>query len=84
MMNISSALLIVFLRGTVSYYIGSLLQRSAVLNVSKYASQGEINERHRSLSLIFHPDRQTDPELKETATKEFLEIQKAYQGLDFA
>ncbi|KAF9564478.1 DnaJ-domain-containing protein [Agrocybe pediades] len=53
----------------------------AVLNLSKYASQTEINERHRSLSLVFHPDRQTDPEVKETATKEFLEIQKAYQVL---
>ena len=55
---------------------------SAVLNVPKDASQAEINERHRALSLIFHPDKLhgEPPELKETATKEFLEIQKAYQG----
>uniref|UniRef100_A0A8H7XPT5 J domain-containing protein n=1 Tax=Psilocybe cubensis TaxID=181762 RepID=A0A8H7XPT5_PSICU len=51
----------------------------AVLNLSKNASQAEINERHRSLSLIFHPDKQVDTTLKVTATKEFLEIQKAYQ-----
>ncbi|KAH9477784.1 DnaJ-like protein subfamily C member 11-like protein [Psilocybe cubensis] len=54
----------------------------AVLNLSKNASQAEINERHRSLSLIFHPDKQVDTTLKVTATKEFLEIQKAYQGSD--
>ncbi|PPR02216.1 hypothetical protein CVT26_012108 [Gymnopilus dilepis] len=53
----------------------------AVLNLPKEASQAEINERHRSLSLIFHPDKQTDPTLKEAATKEFLEVQKAYQVL---
>ncbi|KAF8970217.1 hypothetical protein BDZ97DRAFT_131299 [Flammula alnicola] len=53
----------------------------AVLNLPKYASQTEINERHRSLSLIFHPDKQTDEQLKETAAKKFLEIQKAYQVL---
>ncbi|KAF8157012.1 hypothetical protein B0H34DRAFT_711623 [Crassisporium funariophilum] len=53
----------------------------SVLNVSKAASQAEINERHRALSLIFHPDKQQDEQLKATSTKEFLEIQKAYQVL---
>lgn len=52
-----------------------------VLNLSKSASSAEINERHRSLSLVFHPDKQRDDESKEAATKKFLEIQKAYQVL---
>ncbi|KAF9041282.1 hypothetical protein BJ165DRAFT_1350049 [Panaeolus papilionaceus] len=55
---------------------------SAVLNLNKGASLAEVNERYRSLSLIFHPDKQhDDPLKKEVATKEFLEIQKAYQVL---
>ncbi|KAF5318657.1 hypothetical protein D9619_010699 [Psilocybe cf. subviscida] len=53
----------------------------AVLNLTKEASAADINERHRSLSLIFHPDKQTDEQLKKTAAKEFLKIQKAYQVL---
>ncbi|KAF8735635.1 hypothetical protein AX14_001756 [Amanita brunnescens Koide BX004] len=53
----------------------------AVLNLHKAASQSEINERHRSLSLIFHPDKQQDVKAKEVATRTFLDIQKAYQVL---
>ena len=53
---------------------------STVLNLTKHATQAEINDRHRSLSLVFHPDKQTDEQLKDSATKQFLEIQKAYQG----
>ena len=53
---------------------------SAVLNLSQGASPTEINERYRYLSLAFHPDKQTDLTLKEAAMKEFLDIQKAYQG----
>ena len=55
---------------------------SAVLNVPRDASQAEINERHRALSLILHPDKLhgEPPEVKEVATNEFLEVQKSYQG----
>lgn len=53
----------------------------AVLNVNRGATQTEINERHRSLSLVFHPDKQRNPEGVEAATEEFLKIQKAYQVL---
>lgn len=53
---------------------------STVLNVTKDATQSEVHERYRSLSLIFHPDKQTDEQLKAAATAEFLKIQKAYQG----
>ncbi|KAF9523249.1 hypothetical protein CPB83DRAFT_863103 [Crepidotus variabilis] len=52
-----------------------------VLNLPKDATHADINERHKSLSLIFHPDKQVDPNSKASATKEFLEIQKAYQVL---
>lgn len=54
--------------------------RSTVLNVTKEATQAEVHDRYRSLSLVFHPDKQIDEQLKATATKEFLKIQKAYQG----
>jgi DnaJ family protein C protein 11 len=67
--------------------LGSVIQLtntnadSAVLNLSKEASQTEINERHRSLSLIFHPDKQrVDDYKKEVASAEFLKVQKAYEG----
>jgi DnaJ family protein C protein 11 len=60
-----------------------LVARSAVLNLTKEASPADINERHRSLSLIFHPDKQTDEHLKKTAAQEFLKIQKAYQGMRY-
>ncbi|GLB39157.1 putative protein with domain of unknown function (DUF3395) [Lyophyllum shimeji] len=53
----------------------------SVLNLPRTASQSEITERYRALSLIFHPDRQQDQRSKETATKKFLEIQKAYEVL---
>ncbi|KAF9459760.1 hypothetical protein BDZ94DRAFT_1224306 [Collybia nuda] len=53
----------------------------SVLNLNKATSRTEINERHRSLSLIFHPDKQQDENSKSIATQKFLEIQKAYQVL---
>ncbi|KDQ22380.1 hypothetical protein PLEOSDRAFT_1109490 [Pleurotus ostreatus PC15] len=53
----------------------------SVLNVPKWATQAEIKERHRSLSLIFHPDKQHDEKAKDVASRKFLEIQKAYEVL---
>jgi len=44
------------------------------------ASANEIKERYRTLSVIFHPDKQHDEQKKDTAAMEFLEIQKAYEG----
>ncbi|KAF9447147.1 hypothetical protein P691DRAFT_761024 [Macrolepiota fuliginosa MF-IS2] len=52
-----------------------------VLNLNKGASQNEVHERYRTLSLIFHPDKQQDEQAKEVATRNFLRIQKAYQVL---
>ncbi|XP_006463984.1 hypothetical protein AGABI2DRAFT_209008 [Agaricus bisporus var. bisporus H97] len=54
---------------------------SHILNLSKGASQTEVHERYRTLSLVFHPDKQQDAQAKEVAARNFLEIQKAYQVL---
>ncbi|KAL4068611.1 hypothetical protein V8B97DRAFT_2059551 [Scleroderma yunnanense] len=53
----------------------------AVLNLPTTASPSEIRERYKALSMVFHPDKQQDLHVKEAATKEFLEIQKAYEVL---
>ncbi|TFK20522.1 DnaJ-domain-containing protein [Coprinopsis marcescibilis] len=53
----------------------------AVLNLSRGASATEINERYRSLSLLFHPDKQRDPAAADAATEQFLKVQKSYQVL---
>ncbi|KAH9926751.1 uncharacterized protein B0H18DRAFT_332002 [Fomitopsis serialis] len=58
------------------------------LNFPKHGSQPSkdclrprIRERYRQLSVLFHPDKHQDETAKATATKRFLEIQKAYQVL---
>ncbi|OSD08750.1 DnaJ-domain-containing protein [Trametes coccinea BRFM310] len=53
----------------------------SVLNLPKTASDQEIRERYRQLSIVFHPDKQTDERRKEAATERFLELQKAYEVL---
>ncbi|KAJ6484339.1 hypothetical protein C8R47DRAFT_551994 [Mycena vitilis] len=53
----------------------------AILNISTSATDAEIHERHRTLSLIFHPDKHRDEDSKFVATGKFLEIQKAYEVL---
>ncbi|KAI8986702.1 DnaJ-domain-containing protein [Trametes punicea] len=53
----------------------------SVLNLPKTASEHEIRERYRQLSIVFHPDKQTDERRKEAATERFLEVQKAYEVL---
>ncbi|KAF8136952.1 hypothetical protein EV363DRAFT_1394542 [Boletus edulis] len=52
----------------------------AVLNLPNTASQNEIRERYRALSVIFHPDKQHDERTSDTAASKFLDIQKAYEG----
>lgn len=51
-----------------------------MLNLPNTASQGEIRERYRTLSVIFHPDKQHDERTKDTAASKFLDVQKAYEG----
>jgi len=54
---------------------------SSVLNLPPTASDYEIRDRYRQLSIQYHPDKQRDESAKEIASKEFLKIQKAYQGM---
>lgn len=53
---------------------------SSVLNLPIYATETEIKERHRALSLIFHPDKQRDERIREHAKERFLEVQAAYES----
>jgi len=53
----------------------------SILNLPPVASEYEIRERYRQLSIQFHPDKQHDEATKEMASREFLKIQKAYQVL---
>lgn len=53
---------------------------SSTLNLPRSAAQNEIRERYRALSVTFHPDKQHDESIKATASKKFLEIQKAYES----
>lgn len=54
---------------------------SAVLNLPVTASEQEIRDRYKQLSIVFHPDKQHDERTRATAIERFLEIQKAYEGL---
>ncbi|KAH8116018.1 hypothetical protein DFH11DRAFT_1542806 [Phellopilus nigrolimitatus] len=56
-------------------------KEGAVLNLPVYATEAEIKERHRALSLVFHPDKQRDERVRESANERFLEIQAAYEVL---
>ncbi|KAF9787857.1 hypothetical protein BJ322DRAFT_1105899 [Thelephora terrestris] len=53
----------------------------SVLNLPLTASDYEIRDRYRQLSVQYHPDKQRDESAKEITSKEFLRIQKAYQGM---
>ena len=54
---------------------------SAVLNLPVDATESEIKDKYRSLSLVFHPDRQHNIDYKDSAKAKFLEIQAAYEGV---
>jgi DnaJ family protein C protein 11 len=53
----------------------------SVLNLPDTASSEEVRERYKALSVLFHPDKQREESTKDTASKRFLEIQKAYEVL---
>ncbi|KAI0249743.1 hypothetical protein BJV78DRAFT_1224510 [Lactifluus subvellereus] len=53
----------------------------SVLNLPDAASAEEVRERYRTLSVLFHPDKQREETIKDTASKRFLEVQKAYEVL---
>ena len=65
----------------VSISVHTLRDFSSVLNLPETASAEEVRERYRSLSVLFHPDKQREESTKITASKRFLEIQKAYEGM---
>ncbi|KAG6861292.1 hypothetical protein C0995_001846 [Termitomyces sp. Mi166 len=51
------------------------------LNVARTATPVEIAEQYRTLSLVFHPDKQLDEECKQIAIKTFQELSKSYEVL---
>ncbi|KAI9508089.1 hypothetical protein F5148DRAFT_1275922 [Russula earlei] len=53
----------------------------SVLNLPDSASAEEIRERYKTLSVLFHPDKQREESTKDTASRRFLEIQKAYEAV---
>jgi DnaJ family protein C protein 11 len=52
----------------------------ALLNVPRDASMEDIKAAYRRWCLLFHPDKQSDEEKKKMAEKQFISIQKAYNG----
>ncbi|KAF9916096.1 hypothetical protein BX616_004629 [Lobosporangium transversale] len=53
----------------------------AVLNLSKTASEEDIKDSYKRLSRIFHPDKHSDPALKQAAETKFHVINKAFEVL---
>lgn len=51
------------------------------LGLASTASSSEVRKGYRKLSLLFHPDKQIDAELKELATKAFSDIVAAFEIL---
>ncbi|KAG0342182.1 hypothetical protein BG004_005719 [Podila humilis] len=53
----------------------------AVLNISKTATEEEIKDSYKKLSRTFHPDKHSDPSLKEAAERKFHVINRAFEVL---
>ncbi|KAJ3245239.1 hypothetical protein HDU78_009719 [Chytriomyces hyalinus] len=53
----------------------------AVLNLDREASDEDIKNAYRRLSMTFHPDKHHTPEDKERAQRQFQEIKRAYDVL---
>ena len=54
---------------------------STILNLPETATDAEIRERYRSLAVVYHPDRNSDPGRKEAAERHFRDLQRAYEVL---
>ncbi|CAF0729051.1 unnamed protein product [Didymodactylos carnosus] len=50
----------------------------AILQISKEASQAELQQAFRRLSLLYHPDKHADPRTKQLAMDLFIQAKKAY------
>ncbi|KAL5556381.1 hypothetical protein UlMin_038617 [Ulmus minor] len=48
---------------------------------SKNVGLDEIKKAYRRLALLYHPDVCVDPSAKEESTRQFIELQKAYETL---
>lgn len=53
----------------------------ALLNVPSDATSEAIKESYRSLAVILHPDKHSDPSRKHAAESRFREVQRAYEIL---
>ncbi|CAF1397683.1 unnamed protein product [Adineta ricciae] len=50
----------------------------AVLHISKDADTTTIQQAYRRLTLLYHPDKHTDPRLKQMTMDLFIQVKKAY------
>lgn len=53
----------------------------AILNTSRDASEEDVRRAYRNLAQVYHPDKHTDPELKEKAQEAFGKLQVGSQLL---
>lgn len=51
----------------------------AVLNVAPEASDDEIRRAYRQLATTYHPDKHTDPQMQQEASRMFTLVQEAYE-----
>ncbi|CAF0815386.1 unnamed protein product [Adineta ricciae] len=54
----------------------------AVLHISKDADVTTIQQAYRRLTLLYHPDKHTDPRNKQLAMDLFIQVKKAYDVLN--
>lgn len=52
-----------------------------ILNVSPYATDGEVKQAYRALAKKYHPDRYRDSSLAESASEKMKEINEAYDDI---
>ncbi|SAM82366.1 uncharacterized protein UBRO_04636 [Ustilago bromivora] len=52
-----------------------------ILNIPSDASTDAIKEAYRSLAVVLHPDKHSDPSRKSAAESRFREVQRAYEIL---
>ncbi|KAI3654446.1 hypothetical protein MP228_001165 [Amoeboaphelidium protococcarum] len=52
-----------------------------ILGVSKDASESDIKKAYRKKALIYHPDKNQEPEKKDEAEKMFKDVSEAYETL---
>ncbi|GFR48961.1 hypothetical protein Agub_g10975 [Astrephomene gubernaculifera] len=53
----------------------------AVLNLPRDAPDDEVRRAYRNMAQAYHPDKHTDPELKDKAQEAFSRLQEAYEVL---